>query len=95
MRGAKKSKKARPSEAAIDEAVALEAGDNRAWDPPVRVNKPKAGSVTISSELAGGAAFLANLHRESWLDGWVERVPRERVKLEQRAFSMARKELAS
>jgi len=94
MSGAK-NKAARPSEQAIDEAVALEAGDGLAWESPVRVKRPKATSVSIPSELAARAAFLANLHRESGLDGWVERVLRERVELEERAFRRAKKELAS
>ncbi len=40
------------------------------------------------------AAFLARLHREAGVDKWVERVVRERVELEELAFSEAKKKLA-
>jgi len=35
------------------------------------------------------------LHREAGVDKWVERIVRERVELEERAFREARKKLAS
>jgi len=35
------------------------------------------------------------LHRETGLDKWVERIVRERVELEEFAFSEAKKNLAS
>jgi hypothetical protein len=35
------------------------------------------------------------LHRETGLDKWVERIVRERVELEEFAFSEAKKKLAS
>jgi hypothetical protein len=95
MNGAKNKKTARPSEQAIDEAAAIEAGDGLAWESPVRVKGLKTTSVSIPNELAARAACLANLHRESGLDGWVERVLRERVELEERAIRRAKKELAS
>ena len=95
MSDVKKKKTAKISEAVIDELVASEGDDNLAWEPPIRVNRPKATWVSISGELAARAAFLASLHRETGLDGWVERVLRERVELEQLAFTRAKKELAS
>jgi len=38
---------------------------------------------------------LARLHREAGIDKWVERVIRERVELEERAFTEAKKKLTS
>jgi len=92
---AKKKKAAGARQQTVDEVVASQAGDDLAWESSVRVKKSKATSVSIPSELAARAAVLANLHRESGLDGWVERVLRERVELEELAFSRAKKELAS
>jgi hypothetical protein len=43
--------------------------------------------------LAARAAFLARLHRATDLESWVERVLRERVELEESAFSEAKKNL--
>jgi len=43
--------------------------------------------------LAVRAAFLARLHRATNLESWVERVLRERIELEESAFSEARKNL--
>jgi hypothetical protein len=52
-------------------------------------------SLSIPGELAARASFLARPHRETGIDKWVERVIRERVELEERAFTEAKKELAS
>ena len=95
MSGVKKKKTAKVSEAVIDELVAAEADDNLAREPPIRFNRPKATAVSMSGELAARAAFLASLHRETGLDGWVERVLRERVELEELALTRRKKELAS
>ena len=67
--------------------------DNSAWGAPIRVKRSKPASLSISGELAARAAFLARLHREAGLESWVERVLRERVELEEFAFSEAKKNL--
>jgi hypothetical protein len=95
MSGVKKKKTAKLSEAVIDELVASEADDNLAWQPPIPVKRPQATSVCMSGQLAARAAFLASLHRETGLDGWVERVLRERVELEELALPRAKTEFAS
>lgn len=51
--------------------------------------------LSIPGDLAARAAFLARLHREAGLDQWVERILRERVELEESAFSEAKRKLAS
>src|SRR5690349_23632587 len=55
----------------------------------------KQAAIGLPSNLAQRAAFLARLHRERNLQTWVERVVRERVELEERAFTQARRELTS
>ncbi len=47
----------------------------------------------MPGDLAARAAFLAHLHREANLESWVERILRERVELEEYAFSEAKKNL--
>jgi len=78
----------------IDQRVIAQADDDAAWDPAVHVARKQA-SVGLSGGLAQRAAFLARLHRERNLQSWVERVVRERVELEERAFTDARRELAA
>ena len=84
----------RLSEREIDERVIAQADEDSAWEPAVHVSRKQA-SIGLSSNLANRAAFLARLHHERNLQSWVERVIRERVELEERAFTQARRDLAS
>lgn len=77
----------------IDQAVIEAANDDLAWDTPVAVTR-SAASVGLPAGLAQRASFLARLHRERNLQTWVQRVVRERVELEERAFTQARAKLA-
>ena len=79
----------------IDRLIISQSDDDSAWEAPVRVKRSKSASLSIPGELAARAAFLARLHRETGLDKWVERVVRERVELEELAFKLAKKKLAS
>lgn len=80
---------------AIDRVVVSQSDVDSAWEAPVRVKQSKRASLSIPGELAARAAFLAGLHREAGVDKWVERVVRERVELEELAFSEAKRTLAS
>ena len=91
----KNKKTTKVDQAQIDQVVTSQAGDDSAWEAPIRVKRPKSASLSISGELAARAAFLAKLHREAGVNKWVERVVRERVELEELAFTEAKKELAS
>ena len=79
----------------IDRVVISESDDNSAWEASVRVKRSRPASLSIPGELAARAAFLARLHREVNVAKWVERVVRERVELEELAFTEAKKKLAS
>ena len=79
----------------IDQVVIAQADDSSASGKAVVVKRAKSASLSIPSELAARAAFLATLHRESGVDKWVERVVRERVEIEESAFTAAKKTLAS
>jgi hypothetical protein len=90
----KKSTK-RLTEAEIDEIVTAQAENRSAWESPVRVRRPKGSSLTIPSDLAARASFLARLHGSSGLDEWVAHILRERVELEESAYGEARRDLSA
>ena len=79
----------------IDRVVTAQADDDSAWQKAIVVRRPKSASLSIPAELAARAAFLARLHRESRVDKWVERIVRERVEIEESAFTAAKRTLAS
>lgn len=79
----------------IDRIVIDEADKRSAWEKPVHVKRPKGCSLTIPSDLAARASFLARLPGSSGLDEWVTHVLRERVELEEGAFSEARRDLSA
>ncbi len=79
----------------IDRFVTAQADVDSAWQKAIVVTRPKCASLSIPSELAARAAFLARLHRESRVDKWIEQIVRERVELEESAFTAAKKSLAS
>lgn len=80
------------SEKQIDAAVIAQAGDDAAWERAIRVRRRRT-SLSLSAELAARAAFFARLHRESSVDEWLRRIIRERIDLEEAAFSRVRREL--
>ena len=88
------TRRARLTQDEIDERVIAQAEDDSAWEPSVQVSRKQA-AIGLPSSLARRAAFLARLHRERNLQTWVERVIRERVELEERAFTQARRELTA
>jgi len=82
------------AEQQIDDLVIAEAEDDSAWEEPVRVRPSIGTSFSLPEDLAARAAFLARLHRINHLEEWLTRVIRERVELEELAFSRAKRELA-
>jgi len=95
MNKARKKRAASLDQQAIDQLVVSQSEDSSAWDASLVVKRSKPASLSIPGDLAARAAFLARLHRESGLDQWVERVVRERVELEEFAFSEAKRKIAS
>jgi len=91
----KSARKSRLTQGQIDERVTAQAEQDSAWEKVVSVRRKKSTSLTIPADLAARAAFLAKLHRESGLAKWVERIVRERVEIEESAFTEAKKTLAS
>ncbi len=87
--------KSRRDEKEVDAIVIAEADRNSEWEKGISVRRTKSTSLSLPSELAARAAFLAKLHRESTVQKWVERVVRERIEIEESAFAEARRNLES
>ena len=79
----------------IDSIVISDADQDSAWEKVVSVRRSKSTALSFPADLVARATFLAKLHRESRVDKWVERVVRERVEIEESAFTAAKKTLAS
>lgn len=77
----------------IDRLVIAQANQDSAWEKPVKVKRPKKSSLSIPSDLAGRVDFIARLHRLSGTDEWLTRIIRERVEIEEIAFSEIKREL--
>jgi hypothetical protein len=59
-----KTRKKALSEEEIDNLVESQADDDEAWDEPILVSGRRQASVSLPSDLAARAAFLAKLHKE-------------------------------
>jgi hypothetical protein len=81
------------TEKEIDYLVESQADDDSAWEKPVKVRRAKSASLSIPAELAARAAFLAKLHRDN-VEDWLKRVIKERVELEEVAYTEAKREMS-
>lgn len=79
----------------IDRIVVEKADNPSAWGRAVHVKRSKRPSLTIPSDLAARASFLARLHGSAGLDEWVAHILRERIELEEGAFREARRHLST
>ena len=97
MNGRQRARESKPklTQDQIDRQVVADANVDSAWQRAIVVRRPKSTSLSIPAELAARATFLARLHRERKVDKWVERIVRERVEIEESAFTAAKKTLAS
>ncbi len=82
------------SEKQIDAALVAQANNLGAWGNPIRVRTSKVTSLSLSADITSRAAFFARLHREASVRQWLERIIRERINVEEAAFSSIRRELA-
>jgi len=94
MNSKKKHSRNRLSEEEIDKNVESQAEDDSAWERPVKVRRAKSTALSLPSELAARAAFLARLHREKNVEEWLSRIIKERVELEEVAFSEAKRAMS-
>ena len=89
----KSKNKSSLTEQEIDAIVIGQANDDAAWGKPVHVRRSKSSSVSIPSDLAARAAFLAQIHRTKSVEEWLTHVIEERVELEEAAFAGVKHEL--
>ena len=87
--------RARLTEAQIDEIVTAHANDETVWDKPIRVRRKQSITLPLTAELFTRAAFFARLHRETSLEQWLSRVVRERLEMEEAAFTNVKREVAA
>jgi hypothetical protein len=90
-----KDKTKKLSELEIDRLVTAQAGDDAAWEKPIRVRRAKSASLVIPANLAARAAFLAQLHRITNVDDWLTHIIQERIELEEAAFIGVKQDLAA
>ena len=83
------------TEEEIDELVIAQAGQDSAWEEPIKVKRRDAAHFSLPPELAARAAFLARVHRAGGIEAWLARIIRERIELEEVAFAAAKRELAA
>jgi hypothetical protein len=84
------------TEAEVDEIVETQAQDDTAWGKPTRVQrKARLTSLTLASELAARASFIARLHGEKRVEDWLARVIQERVALEEAIFAELKRDLTT
>jgi hypothetical protein len=94
MNSKKKQRRNRFSEKEIDGMVESQAEEDSAWEKPVKVRRAKSTALSLPAELAARAAFLARLHREKNVEEWLSRIIKERVELEEVAFSEAKRAMS-
>ena len=93
MKQKKKKTRTLLSEEEIDKIVESQADDASAWEPSIEVRRAKPAPLTLPAELAARAAFLAKLHKEKSIEAWLTRVIKERVEMEEVAFTEAKREM--
>ena len=90
----KKFKRQQASEENIDKVVESQANEHSAWERPIKVRRARSTALSLPTDLAVRAAFLAKLHREKNVAQWLSRIIKERVELEEVAFSEAKRALS-
>ena len=73
--------------------LVIEQADDDAWEDPEFITRNGA-AIELTADLAARATFLARLHRKESTKAWLADVIRERIELEEAAYSAAKKELA-
>jgi len=94
MKPQKKAMRKKPTEREIDQIVESQADDNSAWGKTFNVRKAKPAALSLPAELAARATFLARLHKEKNVEKWIARIVKERIELEEVAFSEAKRAMS-
>jgi hypothetical protein len=90
----KKSKRQQAFEQNIDKVVESQANEDSAWERPIKVRRARSTALSMPTDLAVRAAFLAKLHREKNVQQWLSRIIKERVELEEVAFTEAKRAMS-
>lgn len=90
----KKTKKTRPTQDQIDDAVVAQANDDSAWHSSVAAKRSGTAQFRLPAALAARAAFLARLHHKANAEEWLRSVIEERVGFEESAFAGLKHSLA-
>ena len=94
MKPKKKSTRKRFSQEEIDRIIESQAAEDLAWGKAIYVRRAKPTALSLPIELAARAAFLARLHREKNVEKWLARIIKERVELEEVAFSEVKRAMS-
>jgi hypothetical protein len=94
MSSKERATRKRFSEEEIDKIVESQAEKDSAWEKPIKVRRAKTTALSLPAKLAARAAFLARLHREKNVQEWLARIIKERVELEEVAFSEAKRAMS-
>ena len=89
-----KHKKTHLTDNDIDKIVEAQAGDSSAWGKLVTVRRAKPAALSLPADLAARATFFAGLHREKNVGKWITQIIKERVELEEVAFSEAKRAMS-
>ena len=95
MNSKRKTSGTRLTESDIDKRVEAQADDQSAWGRPVKVRRGKTTPLALPADLAARAIFLAKLNREKNVQSWLARIVKERVELEEHAFSQAKRAMSA
>jgi hypothetical protein len=90
-----KNNRKRLSEQKIDHIVIDQTNNDSAWGKPIRMRRTKSAPLSIPAGLAARAAFLAQLHRTKSVEEWLTHIIKERVEIEEAAFTGAKQDLAT
>ena len=82
------------SENETDDIVVAQADDDSAWDEPIHATPGGSATLSVPSDLVARARFLARIHRKASVEDWLIGVIRDRVDLEEAAFTGLKRELA-
>jgi hypothetical protein len=92
MRSTRKQRKKRLTEK--DDIVESQSDDDSAWGKTDTRSQGKVGDNVYPSRISGKSSLLAKLHRENDVEDWLTKIIKERVEMEEVAFSEAKRQMS-
>lgn len=93
MKQRKKKNGRRLSEEEIDNIVESQADDDSAWEQPIEVHRAKTHTFNNPGRVGGARCFPGKTAQEKSIEAWLTRVIKERVEMEEVAFTEAKREM--